>query len=301
MAGNPSQAANRAPLEKIRQVSAVINPLAGSVPDDARARLDAVLSEFSVPVRYEIMDHDCEAACERARAHGSDAIIVWGGDGTLACALNTLGPDSPPILPLAGGTMNMLPKIVHDEAEDREACLRRVLRAPTVLELAAGEVEGHRFYVGALLGGLTRLAAPREALRKADIVRAVAEFTESNAFGLDTPMHYHIDPDGTANGSDQAQALGIFLSDDPARPGFDVLAAAPENLFDLAYTGLTGLLDDWRRAAGVERVSARTVTVDALASTGLEATLDGEPVTLARNAKFELIEGAARLLAARKA
>ncbi|MCC5980898.1 MAG: NAD(+)/NADH kinase [Oceanicaulis sp.] len=285
------------PAPEIRQVSAVINPLAGSVPEDSKARLQAVFDALGIKARFEIMDRDCEEACERARGHDSDAVIVWGGDGTLACALNTLGPGGPPILPLAGGTMNMLPRMVHDQVDDIAACLHAVLEDPRIIELAAGEVEDQRFYVGALLGGLTRLAGPRESLRKADIMKAVTEFGEADAFSLDTPMRYVPSPEPGAT----AQALGIFLSEHPGKPGFEILAAAPENLFDLAYTGLTGLLDDWRRAAGVERVSARTVTVDALESTGLEATLDGEPVTLARNAKFELIEGAARLLAARKA
>lgn len=281
----------------MRAVRVLINPLAGSVPDDARSVIEPVLGEHGIIAHFDIIDQDCETACKRLRGQSADAIIVWGGDGTLACALNMLGADAPPILPLAGGTMNMLPRMVHDEVEDRLACLQAVLAAPAVITLNAGEVEGRRFYVGALLGGLTRLAGPRESLRKADIVKAVTEFSEADAFSLDTPMRYHPSaaPDATA------QALGIFLSDNRAQPGFDVLATAPENLLDLAVTGLTGLLDDWRQAAGVERLTARAVEVEALESTGIEATLDGEPVTLPRKIRFELIEGAARILAARKA
>lgn len=297
MAGTTSVMGGTSPAPEIRQVSVVINPLAGSVPEEAEARLQAVLDALGIKVRFEIMDHDCEEACERARAHDSDAFIVWGGDGTLACALNTLGPDGPPLLPLAGGTMNMLPKMVHDQVDDIEACLRSVLQNPHIIELAAGEVEGRRFYVGALLGGLTRLAGPREALRKADIVRAVTELAETNAFGLDTPMHYR--PDSGSGG--KAQALGLFLSDQPGRPGFDVLATAPENIFDLAGKGLAGLLTDWRDVEGVDRAFARRVTVEALESTGIEATLDGEPASLPVIAEFRLIEGAARVLAAHKA
>ncbi|MFN3835789.1 MAG: diacylglycerol/lipid kinase family protein [Glycocaulis sp.] len=285
------------PAPEIRQVSAVINPLAGSVPEDAEARLRAVLAALGIKARFEIMDHDCEEACERARGHESDAVIVWGGDGTLACALNTLGPDGPPLLPLAGGTMNMLPRMVHDQVDDIEACLRAVLEDPHIIELAAGEVESQRFYVGALLGGLTRLAGPREALRKADIVRAVTELAESDAFSLDTPMRYRAD----CGVNNEAQALGLFLSDQPGRPGFDVLATAPDNVFDLAGKGLAGLVTDWRNIAGVDRAFARRVTVEALESSGLEATLDGEPVSLPVRAEFRLIEGAARVLAARKA
>lgn len=296
MAGLSSQD-ETASNARLRVVRVLINPLAGSVPADAREVIEPVLTDHGVDAHFEIMDQDCEAVCERMRGQSADAIIVWGGDGTLACALNILGPDAPPILPLAGGTMNMLPRMVHDEIEDRAACLQAVLSAPSLVTLNAGEVEGRRFYVGALLGGLTRLAGPRESLRKADIVKAVTEFSEADAFSLDTPMRYHPSaaPDATA------QALGIFLSDTAHKPGFDILATAPESLLDLAMTGLSGLLDDWRQAAGVERLTAREVDVEALESTGIEATLDGEPVTLPRKIRFELIEGAARILAARKA
>jgi diacylglycerol kinase family enzyme len=286
-----------APATRIARVSVVINPNGGSVPADGREQLTALLDELNISAGFEMIDHDCEAACQRAREHDADAIIVWGGDGTLACALNTLSPKDPPVLPLHGGTMNMLHKFVHGADSDVRTSLQVALANPVVMDLAAGEVLGHRFYVGALMGGLTRLAAPREALRNADIMQAVTELSESDAFGLDTPMRYS----SRQGSTHEAQALGIFLSEDPSRPGFDVLATAPESLFDLAYTGLTGLLADWRSAWGVEREFASRVDVEALESTGIEATLDGEPVTLPRNARFTLVTKAARVLSARKA
>lgn len=281
----------------ITQVCVVVNPNGGSVPADGQAMIEAVMAEMGISASFELIDHDCEAACERARGRHADAIIVWGGDGTAACALNTLGPDDPPVLPLPGGTMNMLHKFVHGADLDPGTCLKTVLENPVEMDIAAGEVMGQRFYVGALLGGLTRLAAPREALRNADFVQAITELGEANAFGLDTPMRCVSD----TGSQHDAQALGIFLSEDPERPGFDVLATAPESLFDLAYTGLTTLLADLRNAWGIERDFACTLDVEALESTGIEATLDGEPVTLPRNARFTLVRKAARVLTARKA
>ncbi|KPP83184.1 MAG: putative lipid kinase YegS [Oceanicaulis sp. HLUCCA04] len=282
---------------KVKRVSVVLNPNGGSVPADGREILERLLSDMGIESRFQMVDQDCEAACQRARAGDCDAIIVWGGDGTTACALNSLAPEDPAILPLPGGTMNMLHKFVHGDDLDPGSCLQAVLADPVEMEIAAGEVSGHRFYVGALLGGLTRLAGPREALRKSAFVQAAAEFGEADAFSLDTPMRYHSD----AGGQHDAQALGIFLSEDPGRPGFDVLATAPEGLLDLAYTGLTVLLADWRNAWGVERDFASIVDVEALESTGIEATLDGEPVTLPRNVRFTLVRKAARVLTARKA
>ncbi len=286
-----------ATVRSISRVGVVINPNGGSVPADGRDTIDAILAEMGVPAHFEIVDHDCEAACQRVLEQDADIIIVWGGDGTVACALNTLGPDDPPVLPLPGGTMNMLHKFVHGADIDPGTCLRTVLENPVEMDIAAGEVLEHRFYVGALLGGLTRLAAPREALRNADLLQAVTEFGEAGAFGLDTPMRCLSD----TGARQDAQALGIFLSEDPARPGFDVLATAPESLLDLAYTGLTGLLADWRNAWGVERGFAARVDVEALESSGIEATLDGEPVTLPRHARFTLVRKAARVLTARGA
>lgn len=293
-----SSAETSRPLARqITTVCVVMNPNGGSVPADGREIIEALIAELGISASFEVIDHDCEAACERARKQNADVIIVWGGDGTAACALNTLGPDDPPVLPLPGGTMNMLHKFVHGTDLDPGTCLRTVLENPVEMDIAAGEVMGHRFYVGALLGGLTRLAAPREALRNSDFVLALTELGEANAFGLDTPMRCVSD-----TGSEHdAQAMGIFLSEDPDRPGFDIMTTAPEGLLDLAYTGLTTLLADWRSAWGIERDFACRIDVEALESTGIEATLDGEPVTLPRNARFSLVRKAARVLTARKA
>lgn len=289
-----SEVLKRPAAQPVRRVCVVVNPNGGSVPADWRGQIDAVLGELGVTARFEVIDHDCEEACARAGAAEADAILVWGGDGTIACALNTLGRTGAPVLPIAGGTMNMFHKLVHGDDLALRTCLTRTLTHPVEMDVAAGEVEGHHFYVGALLGGLTRLAAPREALRKAEIVQAVTQFGEADAFSLDTPMRYS--PDG-ADAHD-AQALGIFLSENPARPGFDVLATAPESLLDLAYTGLTGLLADWRNAWGMDRGFAESVDVEALEATGLEATLDGEPATLPVRTHFTLVRQAARVLTA---
>lgn len=288
------EALKRPAAQPVRRVCVVVNPNGGSVPADWRAQIGSVLGELGIRAGFEVIDHDCEDACARAGAAGADAILVWGGDGTIACALNTLDRAAAPVLPIAGGTMNMFHKLVHGADLDLRTCLTRALTQPVEMDIAAGEVEGHRFYVGALLGGLTRLAAPREALRNAEIVQAVTELGEADAFSLDTPMRYR--PDGA--GAQDAQALGIFLSEDPARPGFDVLATAPESLLDLAYTGLTGLLADWRNAWGVDRGFAESVDVEALEATGLEATLDGEPATLPLRTRFTLVRQAARVLSA---
>ena len=239
---------------KVKRVSVVLNPNGGSVPADGREILERLLSDMGIESRFQMVDQDCEAACQRARAGDCDAIIVWGGDGTTACALNSLAPEDPAILPLPGGTMNMLHKFVHGDDLDPGSCLQAVLADPVEMEIAAGEVSGHRFYVGALLGGLTRLAGPREALAQIGLCSgAAAEFGEADAFSLDTPMRYHSD----AGGQHDAQALGIFLSEDPGRPGFDVLATAPEGLLDLAYTGADRLCSLTGATPGVSSATSR--------------------------------------------
>lgn len=93
-------------------MNCIINLTAGSVPQDAEARLRSALAALGENADI----FACSGKDIKSVAHDvldCDRLIVWGGDGTIAGILDRAGRDGPPVLPLPGGTMNLLHKAVH--------------------------------------------------------------------------------------------------------------------------------------------------------------------------------------------
>lgn len=150
------------------RIAVVINTAAGSligkegVPEEVAAHLErAGLDALIEPDDGRGLVARIRAACAR----GVDAVVVGGGDGTIACAAQELsGKDAAlGILPL--GTMNLLAKdlglpLTLPEAAD--ALANGVMRAIDV-----GEVNGRVFLCNSMLGIPARLAVQRERKRGA--------------------------------------------------------------------------------------------------------------------------------------
>src|SRR5688572_27924587 len=115
---------------------------------------------------------DVEKSLSEAMSEQLDVLIVLGGDGTIRAAAQRVGPDGPLLVPLPGGTMNMLPKTLYGQRSWNDA-LRDTLASPVLQAVHGGEVCGHRFFVAAIFGEPTRFAEAREALREGDLQGAI--------------------------------------------------------------------------------------------------------------------------------
>ena len=80
-----------------------------------------------------------------------------------------MGPDGPPVLPLPGGTMNMLHQRVHGGIADWQTCLVEAVlrRRPEIIP--AVRVNDKLVFIGAMIGRLTGLAKARETIRDGDL------------------------------------------------------------------------------------------------------------------------------------
>ncbi|HEX5007132.1 MAG TPA: diacylglycerol kinase family protein, partial [Hyphomonadaceae bacterium] len=154
---------------------ALYNPASGSVTADGGEKLRAALDEAGVrgAELVELDREDCEKQLKLLAAANPDLLIVWGGDGTLRTAL-TLAGQTPNLLLLPGGTMNLLTKSIHgDKAWD--VILKEVLAGPKRKVIPAGKANDENFYCAMLAGAPARLAEAREALRRGELVKAAAE------------------------------------------------------------------------------------------------------------------------------
>ncbi len=281
------------------KITALVNPDAGSVPKSGETQLAEALEELGV-------DYTCLAArgaefaelAQQAARDKADVLIVWGGDGSVACVLNSLGDDGPPVLALPGGTMNLLHRRLHHGLTDWRKVLDLALRDPKAESIACGEVEGHRFYVAAMFGKLTGLHASREALRNGEVITAARSIAETGALELETRLIMTVHHQGESH-TIEAVAGAVAIAE-TGPPRLEAAGIDPGNIGDFLSIGLDVLFNGWRESETVETdLSAREVRLSDASGAEIPSTIDGEPVMLPPQCTVRLIKNAARVLRAR--
>ena len=280
------------------RIKALINPLSGSVPEDADKLLAQALDEFGESCETILLDEDnFTSAIEETFQGSPEIVIVWSGDGTVACALQKAGDAGPPILPLPGGTMNLFHKQIHRGACEWQDCLKASLTSGKQIDVPAGIAGDHRFYVAAMTGSLTDLAAPREAIRKGRILEAIQTLAGSDVLDLRTDMTFDLISDEHGKRSGFATAAAMFVGDHTSS-ALEFAYIDPDNHIELAAVGFGALVSDWRDASGVSTMLANEVALSHEKGHGLRATLDGEPVRLPSGTKFRRLAKAGRAISA---
>ncbi|WP_084399786.1 diacylglycerol/lipid kinase family protein [Henriciella aquimarina] len=279
-------------------LAVLINPRSGSVPADAEEKLRTLLDELSEPCEITWLDkEDICTPIDACFATAPDAVIVWGGDGTVACALERAGEDGPPILPLPGGTMNLFHKQIHGGPCDWDECLRRGLTEGRLIDVPAGCAGDRRFYVAAMAGNLTDLAGPREALREGHVLEAIERLSGSDMLDMSTGMSFTAaDSDGRPQDG-YATAAAIFVGPQD-QSDFEFAYINPDNSIELVAAGVGALFSDWRQATGVTTLHVNDVRLSHQRGYELRVTLDGEPVRLKSGTRFHRIAKAGRAISA---
>ncbi len=280
---------------RIRRVEAVVNPLSGSVGPGATEALELILSEHGLAARVcEATARDLAAAVRAAVDAAPDVVIILAGDGTAALAARRAGPDGPLVAPLPGGTMNMLPHALYGMVGWREA-LARALALSETRPVSGGEVDGHAFYVAAILGAPTLWARAREAMRKGRMDLALARARTAIGRTFTGALHYELD----CGAEGEAEALSLVcplisrrLTEETA---LEAAALDPKNAAELFRLGFNALTSDWRNDPSVAVQPARSIKAWARGSS--PATLDGEPLRLPKEVEVHFLPQAFRALA----
>lgn len=280
-------------------IPVLINPRSGSVPENAPDLVSALLADLGETCHIIMLDgEDITGPIEECIATSPDLIIVWSGDGTVACTLERTGPDGPPILPLPGGTMNLFHKQIHGGPCEWNECLRKGLTEGEMIDVPAGCAGDRRFYVAAMAGNLTDLTGPREALREGHVIEALEKLSGSDLLDLRSTMTFSTDGGRDKAEKGFATAAAIFVGSE-TEPDFEFAFIDPDNPLELAAAGFGALFSDWREAAGVTVLRPGNVCLEHEKGRELRMTLDGEPVRLQSGTVFSRIEKAGRAISAR--
>jgi len=279
----------------LRRVEAVVNPLAGGVGPGAAEALERRLIDHGCAVRVcEATEHELAAAVHTAVDQAPDVVIVLAGDGTAALAARLAGPAGPPIIPLPGGTMNMLPHALYGPL-GWSAALDLALEHGHPRWVSGGMVNEEPFYVAAILGAPALWARAREAMRKGRLDLAIARARTAIGRAFTGPLTYALG-DGTEG---SAEALALFtplvsrrLTDQPL---LEAAALDVRNAAQVFRLGLNALAGDWRDDPAV--AVHLTPSAMARARGSIPAILDGEPVRLPSEVSVTFIPRAFRAFA----
>lgn len=156
--------------------AAVVNVESGAADESSGERILELLREAGArePRLWSVDAAGLEQALRDARASAPDALVVLGGDGTIRTAAKMSAMNGPALIPLPGGTMNLLPRALYGERGWEEA-LAAALAAPALRVVSGGRAGGEPFFVAVIAGSPVLWARAREAFRKSrfdDMLRA---------------------------------------------------------------------------------------------------------------------------------
>lgn len=248
----------------------ITNPHSGSATHGKCEALEAVFQERGLVLagRTEFPDQPIPAG-EELSAANVDTVVLFAGDGTINTALCALADWGGAFLILPGGTMNLLAKALHGDAEPA-AIIHAAHEGGRKVALPHVEAGPHRAFVGLILGPAAHWARAREAARKGRVARVLGAMRSASrrTFGKGIRVA------GVAGMHGRYQA--VFVG--PEAGALKIAAIDARDWGSIAELGWNWLTGDWIAARAV--TCRRAERVRPLSRRPVLALFDGEPVTL---------------------
>ena len=238
-----------------------------------------------------------------------DAVVVSGGDGTIASASYRLVNSGIPILPFPSGTANLLANNLHLPYEP--FALANATRAMQTLDFDLGEMEagGHTFGFAIMAGAGYDATIMHDAKPNKKMLGALAYFQAAVANVLPQKSSIRMIIDGKEI---VTEGLGVILVNfshiqfeipvthgTDARDGaFDIVVLKAENAFGLVPALLAGILD--RDGGNPDRTETMEIhrgrEVEVFADPPFYVQYDGETPGFTTPFKARILQGAARFI-----
>ncbi len=223
-----------------------------------------------------------------------EVLIVLGGDGTIRTAAETCAEKGTYLIPLPGGTMNMLPRALYGDAAWEEA-LEKTLTAPSVKVLSGGRIADKHFFIAAIMGSPVLWAEPRESVREGAIVDAIEKGSVAFRNMFETKVQYLISEE--IKGEAEAVALICPLISEEmsdSEQALEVAVIDVESAAEVIGLASTAAFGKWRDDRNI--LLTKTKRVDVQSSKDIPATLDGERVNLGRSAEIDFVSRAVNVI-----
>lgn len=265
-----------------------MNTAAGGVARDAPKTVERLLAESGATTRVTACaPSEVEDALKAAIDRAPDLLIVLAGDGTARAAAEMAGASGPPIAPLAGGTMNLLPHAIYGARPWAEA-LRDTLEHGVEKPLSGGQIDGRLFLVAAIVGAPALWAPAREAAREGKAREALAHALKALDKSFAGRLRYTLD--GGPRSETEALVLMCPAASRVMADDEQALEAEALNIHgagEALRLGASALVGDWRMDPAVE--GRRCKVAHIWADGGAPALVDGELVQISQltEARFD--------------
>jgi diacylglycerol kinase family enzyme len=278
------------------KVGAIVNTSSGSCDSESEQKIFSILTGAGIiePKVWCGAAKEMERSFAKATGHNLDVLIVLGGDGTIRTAAEACAEKRSYLIPLAGGTMNMLPRALYGDVAWEEA-LKNTLAAPSLKVLSGGRIAGKQFLVAAIVGAPALLAEPRESVREGNIVDAIEKGSAAFRKMFETKIQYLIS--GEIKGEAEVVALICPLISEQMSESEQALEAAVidvESATEVIGLATTAAFGKWRDHGNILLTKTKRVNVES--SDDIPATLDGERVNLGRSAEVDFVANALTVL-----
>jgi diacylglycerol kinase family enzyme len=278
-----------------KRLVAVLNVGSGSCDASSSAQAKAVFDAAGLAHAklVDVEPADLEAALDDA-VKQSDVLVVLGGDGTISAAAAKCGAAGRLLIPLPGGTMNMLPKALYGDRSWTVA-LADTLSDPRVHVVSGGMAEDRPFFCAAILGAPSLCAQAREAGRKGDVVEAVKRAITATRRSATESLDYDFGAGLTGSADAVAvicPAISRAMSEDERT--LEAAALDPETAAGLFGLAFHAAFDNWRNGASVSLAKVKTLRVTGHGD--VPVILDGETAQLGRTVSVGFVPVAFRAL-----
>ena len=277
-----------------KTVIAVTNAGSGSVNSDSAARMAEIFAQAGLPNATVVSaePHDIDSVLVDAVGK-ADVLVVLGGDGTIRSAADKCGTAGKLIIPLPGGTMNMLPHALFGNVSWEEALIA-TLSSPRIRCVSGGSVGGQPFFCAAILGAPALWADAREALREGRLAEAAKRSLTAVRRSSEL-LDYQLG--GEVSGEAAAVAIICPLVSnalDAQEPSLEAAALRPVEAGEMFRLAFHSIFDDWRQDPSV--TLARVTSVIVSGHGRVPVILDGEKVYMGRVVKVSFVPIAFRAL-----
>jgi diacylglycerol kinase family enzyme len=278
------------------KVGAIINTSSGGCDSESKQKMFSILSRAGIvePKVWCGEAKEMEQFFAEVAGRKLDIFIVLGGDGTIRTAAEACVEKGSYLIPLPGGTMNMLPRALYGDAAWEEA-LEKTLTAPSVKVLSGGRIADKHFFIAAIMGSPVLWAEPRESVREGAIVDAIEKGSVAFRKMFEAKVQYFISKE--TKGEAEAVALICPLISEEMSDSEQALEAAVIDVESAAEViGLAGTaaFGKWRDDRNILLTKTKRVTVQSRKD--IPATLDGERVNLGRSAKIDFVSRAVNVI-----
>ena len=278
------------------KVGAIINTSSGGCDSESEQKILSILTRAGIvePKVWCGEAKEMERSFAEAAGQKLEVLIVLGGDGTIRTAAEVCAEKGPYLIPLPGGTMNMLPRALYGDVTWEES-LKNTLAAPSLKVLSGGRIAGKQFLIAAIVGAPALLTEPRESMREGNIVDAIEKGSVAFRKMFETKIQYLIS--GEMKGEAEAVALICPLISEQMSDSEQALEAAVIDVESAAEViGLvsTAAFGKWRDHRNI--LLTRTKTMRVQSRNDIPAILDGEKINLGGSAEITFVPKAVTVL-----